>query len=102
MTRIRISPLLNIAGLVLGLAGALLAAYPAVSPFHGQQLRDFTVDVIVPQKTPAFEGWEARNDRLARWGLFCVALGTVAGASAQIVEGAHRNRGVRPPSADVI
>lgn len=90
MIRIGISLLLNLASLVLGLAGAALAAYPALAPFHGQQLQEFRADTTFLQKTPAFESWEARNDSLARWGLFCVALGTVAGAAAQIAEGTRR------------
>ena len=98
MTRIQISPLLNVAGLVLGLAGAALAAYPALSPFHGQQLRDILADTTAPLKTPAFESWEARNDRFARWGLFCVALGTAAGAAAQITERTSRKSGLRGSS----
>ena len=99
MTRIQISPLqLNVAGLVLGLTGAALAAYPALFPFHGQQLQDVNVSTVAPQKTPAFENWEAGNDRLARWGLVCVALGTVAGAAAQITERTSRKSRVRGSS----
>jgi hypothetical protein len=65
----------------------VFAAYPAFGPFHGQELMPFTVDNNGPlPKTPAFEEWQTRNDRLSRWGLFLVALGTAAAAAAQIVE----------------
>ncbi len=56
------------------------------SPFHGKQLRDFTLDVVALQQTPEFERWETRNDMLARWGPFCVALSTAAGATAQLAD----------------
>lgn len=87
MKGVRISLSLNLVSLVLGLGGAVLAAYPALSPFRGQQLRPILADTVIPLKTPAFEAWEVRNDSLARWGLFCVAIGTAAGAAAQIAEG---------------
>jgi hypothetical protein len=38
------------------------------------------------------ESGEARNDKLARWGLFYVALGTATGAVAQSAEGAARGK----------
>lgn len=87
VARARIMLPLNIASLVLGLLGAGFAAYPAFSPFHGQELMPFTVANNGPlPKTPAFEEWQTRNDRLSRWGLFLVALGTAAAAAAQIIE----------------
>jgi hypothetical protein len=87
VVRARITLSLNIASLALGLLGAGFAAYPAFSPFHGQELKPFTADNNGPlPKTPAFEEWQTRNDRLSRWGLFLVALGTATAAAAQIIE----------------
>jgi len=71
---------------MLALVGAVLAGYPALFPFQGQEMRDTTVDALAPSKTPAFEEWGIRNDGLARGGLFCVALATGAGAAAQLLE----------------
>ena len=60
--------------------------------FQGQQIRDITVDAVTFQRTAAFESGEARNDKLARWGLFYVALVTATGAVAQSAEGAAAAR----------
>lgn len=87
VVRARITLSLHIASLALGLLGAAFAAYPAFNPFHGQELMPFTADNSGPlPKTPAYEEWQTRNDRLSRWGLFLVALGTAAAAAGQIIE----------------
>ena len=93
VVRARITLSLNITSLALGLLGAGFAAYPAFSPFHGQELMPFTVDNAGPlPKTPAFEAWQARNDHLNRWGLFLVALGT----AAQIID-SRKSSSARAP-----
>lgn len=90
--RIRLVVSLNLASLLLCLLGAGLAASPVLLPFHGQELMDLTIDATYPQKTPAFEAWGKRNDGFGRWGLICVALGTIAGAIAQMADSKSKVR----------
>jgi hypothetical protein len=75
----------------------MLAAYPVISPFRGQELTNITVDALTLNKTSAYENWENRSDKLGRWGLLLVGLGTAAGAVAQFSESIARRRdlGVR-------
>ncbi len=91
-SRIRMGLALNIASLVLGLAGGACAAYPVLKPFHGHELVDITVDAVTLGKTPEFEKWQETGDTLGRWGLFLVALGTVTAAVAQVTEAIARSR----------
>jgi hypothetical protein len=49
--RDRVTLGLNLASLVRGLAGGVLAAYPAIAPFSEQELSNLTVDDNARQDT---------------------------------------------------
>lgn len=75
-------PLLNIAGLVCDIVGAILVASEVVSQFRGDRFKpnlgienNSIYAPLKPEETTVYQGWEIKKLKTMKLGLFFLLLG---------------------------
>lgn len=85
-----IIPVLNIAGLVFDMIGAVLVAIEVVNQFRGQQYGGhFSFDrdlALPPSETDQYKAWARRRMRAMKIGLGCLVLGFLLQAVANVLQ----------------